>query len=234
MTRHPIARRRRILALAVAALMTTTAVSAAQPVRLEFPSQSSGVPAYARLELLIAGFDVPMTERWSAIVFYRNPDCVPPDFNLGQFFHLPGPNGPGAFGCELLVEGHELWANGPGQDAAPIYVHTRNAGPNMPVWFVATAELMPLLDSGSVTINQLRALRSLQRGVAWRYEESLYPNGSAPSPGITLRAEGRLDTRNRVFPGNRFTLDWHFHAERGEDEVTIQFYKPPPRNLPRR
>jgi hypothetical protein len=218
-------RRLPIFGMAVATLMAT-AVTAAEPVRLEFPSQSPGVPAYARLELLIPGFDVPMTPRWSAIVFYRDPACVPPDFDLGRFFHLPGPGGPGAFGCELLVEGHELWANGPGQDAAPMYAFSRNASPNMPVWFVSTAELLPLLDSGAVTIKQLQALPSLRKGVAWHYSESLYPNGSAPSPGITLRADGRLEAINRGTPGQQFKLRWHYHAARGEDEVVIKFHGP--------
>ncbi len=77
--------------------------------QLSFPQESPGVPAYARLELLVPNFDVPNNNRWAAIVFYRDPDCVPEDFNLGQFFHPPGDHGLGAYGCPLLIEGHEIW-----------------------------------------------------------------------------------------------------------------------------
>lgn len=185
------------------------------PVRLDFPSESPGVPAYARLELLIPDFDVPGNDDWAAIVFYRDPDCIPLNFDLGLFFHPPRPDGPGAFGCRLLVEGHEHWVNGPGEDMAPVYVHSRNAVPDLPVWFVDREELDELLAEGMVFIDQIEALPSLIRGHAWWFEESLQPNGSAPDPAISLSARGRLET------GGRFILDWHYHASASENEVVI-------------
>lgn len=190
------------------------------PVKLDFPTQSPGIPAYARLELLIPDFDVPNDDDWAAIVFYRNPDCIPSDFDLGQFFHFPGPDGPGAFGCELLIEGSELWANGPEEDPAPVYARSRSAGPDLPVWFVAWPELSALLDNGMVFLDEIEALPSLVRGQAWWFEESLHPNGSAPDPAISLTARGRLET------GGRFLLEWHYHASAGEDEVIIELESP--------
>lgn len=188
---------------------------------LEFPVVSPGIPAYARLELLIPGFDVPHDEHWAAIVFYRNPACVPPDFDLGQFFDLPGPAGLGAFGCELLVEGHEIWQNGPGQDLGPIYVRTRNATARLPIWFVKWSELRPLLESGQVYIGEIKSLPSLLRGEARWFEEALYPNGAASDPGLTMKAEGKLEG------GGKFGLSWHFQASANADEVVIRLEFPP-------
>ncbi len=186
--------------------------------QLDFPAESPGVPAYARLELLVPNFDVPNNNRWAAIIFYRDPSCVPPDFDLGQFFHLPGPDGLGAFACPLLVEGHEIWRNGPRQDLAPIYVRTRNAVPNLPIWFMAWQELQPVLESGQVFIDDIRDLPSLVRGRAHWYEEALYPNGAADIPGITLRSEGTLEG------GGAFRLNWHFLDQGAVDDVRIRLW----------
>ncbi len=189
--------------------------------QLDFPLESPGVPAYARLELLVPNFDVPNNKRWAAIVFYRDPACVPADFNLGRFFDFPGPQGLGAFACPLLVEGHEIWKNGPDSDLAPIYVRTRNAVPNLPIWFVAWHELKPILESGQVFIGDISRLPSLVRGSAHWYEEALYPNGTADIPGITLRSEGTLEG------GGKFRLKWHFTDQGAVDEVTIQLLRKP-------
>ncbi len=191
-----------------------------QPVaQLDFPLESPGVPAYARLELLVPNFDVPNNSRWAAIVFYRDPACVPQDFNLGQFFDPPSDAGPGAYACPLLVEGHEIWDTVPRPGLSPIYVRTRNAVPNLPVWYVAWDELRPILDSGQVFIGDIASLPTLIRGSAYWYEEALYPNGAADIPGITLRSEGTLED------GGRFWLRWHFTDKGAEDQVTIRLWR---------
>lgn len=194
--------------------------------RIDFPATSPGVPAYARLETLIPNFDVPNNNRWAAIVFYRSPDCVPADFNLGDFFDPPGPNGLGAFACPLLIEGHELWTNGPDLDVAPRYVISRNAVPKLPVWFVAWPELEPYLSSGHIDIEDLRNMPSLMRGYARRFDERLFPNGvpgmtgGADEPGISIRASGELEG------GGAFSLLWDY-ADFGEtDDVVIRFWRP--------
>ncbi len=195
-----------------------------QPVQLDFPIQSPGVPAYARLELLVPNFDVPNNNRWAAIVFYRDPACVPPDFNLGRFFDFPSDQGPGAFGCPLLVEGQEIWEEPPRPGLSPIYVRTRNAVPNLPIWFVAWDELRPILESGQVFIGDIAGLPSLVQGGAYWYEEALYPNGAAAIPGITLRARGTLED------GGEFRLTWHFTDQGAEDKVTIHLWGRPRRH----
>lgn len=191
--------------------------------RIDFPATSPGVPAYARLELLLPNFDVPNDRQWAAIVFYRDPDCVPPHFNLGDFFDLPGPQGLGAFACPLLIEGHELWANPSSSDIAPRYVFSRNAVPKLPVWFVRWDELSEQFETGGITMTDLRMMDSLIKGYASWFEEQLYPNGfpgrtgGADEPGISMRASGRLED------GRAFSLSWDY-AEFGEiDEVSILF-----------
>lgn len=210
-----------ILSMLPCATLQAQALPGQPGLQLEFPAQSPGVPAYARLELLVPNFDVPNNRRWAAIVFYRDPACIPPDFDMGQFFHLPGPEGLGAFACPLLVEGHEIWKNGPDADLAPIYVRTRNAVPKLPIWFVAWNELRPVLESGQVFIGDITGLPSLVRGSAYWYEEALYPNGAAEIPGITLRSEGTLED------GGRFRLKWHFTDQGAEDQVVIRLWRKP-------
>lgn len=185
--------------------------------RVDFPVNSPGIPAYARLELLVPNFDVPNNKRWAAIVFYRDPACVPDDFDLGSFFHPPDPGSLGAFACPLLIEGHEIWENGPQEDLAPRFVYSGNAVPNLPVWFVSSHELEPQLATGRITITDLRNMKSLVRGEASWFEERLYPNGSAADPGISLRARGLLED------GRRFSLVWDYADFGDVDDVRISF-----------
>lgn len=217
-----------LLALLLAGLAAAMPASAQsfpwQPAeRLDFPVNSPGVPAYARFEMLLPNFDLPNTRQWAAVVFYRDPACVPADFNLGDFFDLPGPGGPGAFGCPLLIEGHELWRNGQrAGDAAPVFVLSRNAVPDLPVWFVRWSELSDAMGDGELTITELEGLPSLLLGQASWFEERLYPNpvpgapGGADAPGISIRAEGVLET------GGRFELSWDYAGFGAVDRVRIR------------
>jgi hypothetical protein len=201
----------------VAVLPTQAQGLPGQPgVHLVFPAESPGIPAYVRINLNVDEFDVPNDGKWAALVFYRDPGCIPLDFDLGLFFDPPGPGGLGAFNCPILTEGLELWENGPGtDDVAPIYVRSRNATPGLPVWFVAWSEIQPILDTGHVFIGEIVALPSLIRGSARWFEEALYPGGAAADPSITIRAEGRLET------GGRFSLNWHNQSSTGEDDIAI-------------
>src|SRR5262245_37510173 len=72
----------------VAGRPETTAPSTS--VTLQYPSEDPGPPFYALIE---RGF-VPHTDDWAAIVFVRDPGCVPPGFNLLEQLAVPQ-----AFGC---------------------------------------------------------------------------------------------------------------------------------------
>ncbi len=136
-------------------------------VRLTLPDQDPGPPFYARL-----GVQFYEADGWIAIPFYRPPQCVPSGFNLLEFYHFPGPMGPGAFGCPLLQTGHVLT-----EGDAPLGTFPRSVvmeGTGIPVWFVRAADLAPYRLAGSLTMPELEAMHPL-KGVADRYHETLHP-----------------------------------------------------------
>jgi hypothetical protein len=108
----------------------------------------------------------------------------------------------------------------------PSYSLLRNVTPELPIWFVDSAELDGLLARGSFTIGEVAALPSLIRGRGWHFEEKLYPgsDGVNERPGITMNARGRLET------GGQFSFFWHDHPATGEDvfELSLDLRKRPP------
>ncbi len=173
-----------VLVLALVALVALVPTSQAQAAKkLAVPEQSPGAPYYARF----GGPPIaPHTERWAAIVFYRDPSCVPAGFNLLTFFA-----GPAAFRCPLTVEGFEIWENGPGRDPAPRMSKLREAG-GVPIWFVSWPELRAAAGDGVLTISELRALPSLVPGVASHFTETLHPTQSNKKGKINIHANGSL------------------------------------------
>lgn len=170
----------------VLAVLVSTGVSAetgVAAVRQTIPDEQAGPPFYARLDEAVI-----QTADWAAIPFYRDPACIPTDFNLIQFFDIPG-----AFSCTLTVDGLVIWKNGPPpQDQAPIHQSLRGTG-DVPVWFVSSAELEPAMSDGVLTIVELAALPSLQVGSADYFHETLHPTGGAQRGKIQLTASGVLD-----------------------------------------
>ncbi|MCC7361039.1 MAG: hypothetical protein IT317_16260 [Anaerolineales bacterium] len=165
---------------------TAVPAAEAEPVRLEANGE---VPFYARFgenEMFSDGQRV-------VVVFYRPPDCIPADFNLNQFFHLPGETGPGAFGCAPpTTTSVETWANGPEVDPAPLVAEMTGRGA-VPVWFLAETEVTALTADGVVTIGDLAALPSRLAGKASTYTELLHPSQTNAQPLIRFTAEGTLD-----------------------------------------
>lgn len=175
---------RLVVALVIAALAVglLPVGAATAKVRLAFPEEAPGPPFYARISTAGA----PQTEQWAAIVFYRDPSCVPASFNLLQSFDIPR-----VFGCPLAIEGFEIWENGPGQDPGPIQVKSRGLGA-VPVWFVSPAELAAAMADGVLTIGELSTLPSLQVGTADRFQEVLHPFQAAKHGKLTMTAFGTL------------------------------------------
>jgi hypothetical protein len=176
--------RRTLVALAAAlACAIGTGDAGMAAVRQSIPDEQAGPPFYARI-----GTEAIHTDEWAAIPFYRDPSCVPSDFNLMTFFDAPR-----AFSCALTVEGHVVWKNGPPpQDFAPIQQNLRGAGP-VPVWLVAWPELEAAMADGVLTIVELAALPSLQVGYADVFHETLHPAEAAKRGMIQLNARGTLD-----------------------------------------
>lgn len=183
------------------ALSLLPAGHAAANVNLAFPEETPGPPFYAR-----AIAPVPEGVDWVPIVFYRDPNCVPADFNLVSFFDIPR-----SFGCALTVEGFEIWENGPGQDPAPVEVKSSGLG-DVPIWFVGPAELDGALADGIVTIGELSALPSLIMGSAIRFQEVLHPSEAAKHGKLTITAAGSLSD------GRTFRL----HVSANQDAILRQ------------
>ncbi len=144
-----------------AAAISTSMVEAA--VRVEVPP-APGIPVYARTDF------IPHNEEWAAIVFYRDPACVRPNFNLLDLIDVPA-----VFGCPLTVAGFEIWENGPPPiDPAPLFTNLRGLG-HVPVWFVSWPDLQDEIADGVLTIADLESMDSLQRGDATFFAERLHP-----------------------------------------------------------
>lgn len=180
-----------------------------EPVRIE---SNGEVPFYARF-----GENETFSDgEWTVIVFYRSPDCIPADFNLNLFFHFPGTDGPGAFACAPpTTTSIEYWANDPQTDPAPLIAEMTGRG-DVPVWFIAQAEIETAMSDGVVTIGELAASPSLLKGRAANYTELLHPGQSNPQPLIQFKAEGMLED------GRSFMVDVSYGAPDVEDHTTIE------------
>lgn len=183
--------------------------AAKEPVRIE---SNGEVPFYARF-----GENETFSDgQWAVIIFYRSPDCIPTDFNLNQFFHFPGNDGPGAFACAPpTTTSVEYWANGPETDPAPLKAEMTGRGA-VPVWFFAQAEIEAAIADGVVTIGELAELPSRQIGTAATYTELLRPSQSNAQTLIQFKAEGTLED------GRSFSVDVSYGAPGVEDHTTIE------------
>ena len=159
------------------------------------PDSGGGVPAYARLETLPNGdVLVPNDGVWAAIIFYRDPECVPAEFNLLAFFDVPR-----AFGCGLTVEGFEVWRNGPlAGDLGPIQTVSHGLGA-VPIWFVKLDELQSGVSDGALTVGELGSMSSLKKGSGIFFRETLHPIDVAQQTMIQIVARGVLEEGGSFF-----------------------------------
>lgn len=155
-------------------------------VRLSIPDEDPGPPFYARVTSILNEFF--HDDGWLAIPFYRDPGCIPPDFNMLELFDFPGPDGPGAFACPLLMQGFMLI-----EPDAPLGTFPRQVvltGAAVPFWFVPWNEFQAAAIDGEVTIGELSALGPVI-GLADRYHEMLKPRET--DHAIVIDARGTLE-----------------------------------------
>ena len=182
-------RRTGLAVLVVAVLAAVSAIGLQANVLLQFsPTVGGGIPAYARIERLGDGHVLVHNDgHWAAITFYRDPSCVPPDFDLLGFFDAPR-----SFGCALTVEGFEIWRHGPwAGDAGPIQTVSFGLG-EVPIWFVETAELQDKVADDLLTLGELEACATLRKGVASSFKETLHPYPVAQQSKLQIVARGGL------------------------------------------
>jgi hypothetical protein len=206
---------------AVAAWMIVSSAVSAQ-VRIPFPSpQDPGGPVYTTIERGLPLHDGHV----AAVLFYRDPSCVPADFNLLDNQDVVGfPDNPRAFGCALTVDGFGIWTQGPPADIVPRHVVTRGTGA-VPIWFVAWPELEAAMADDVLTITELRALPSRRVGYASDFEEHrVLSSIDDPSDIVTtLALEGRAHGAMATAHG-LVLFEFSYSFERGRvRSVRVQF-----------
>ncbi|WP_374685828.1 hypothetical protein [Promineifilum sp.] len=180
--------RRMYKLLVVIVLLLVIVPTASASVRIDDNGQ---VPFYAR----IVRNEIIHNGRWAVIVFYRQPSCIPADFNMLDFFDFPDGTNLGAFDCQPpTTDNVTIWKNGPDVDFAPLKSMFRGLGA-VPVWFVKLNELEAAVADDVLTIGELAGLPSLMQGSAKAYRETLYPGESHPITGgsIQFNANGWLE-----------------------------------------
>jgi hypothetical protein len=162
-------------------------------VRTTFPSaEDPGIPFYARI------YDdyIAIVDGWAVVSFYRDPGCVPADFNLLAFFDVPA-----AFGCPHTVEGFSLWHGAPFA-GSPKIVQTQGTGA-VPYWFIPAEAVLEVIQDGVLTIGELAALPGRLVGHASHFTETLHPDpdpvggGGHPIDKLIQNAHGTLTDGRR-------------------------------------
>jgi hypothetical protein len=208
----------RALAALLVGLTTLVAGPMAQATtRVEVPEVNTP-PFYARLS---GGGGVgpfgPLPEQeyfrndeWAAIVFYRDPETVPKDFNLLQFFDFRIITGEVV--SRLTIDGFEIWQAfppTPESPSAPIAAKWNGLGA-VPIWFVPWPELEQAVTEGRLTTTDVSSMQP-KKGSASFYTEHLYPPESFEVPGIVIDARGYLDD-GTGFQFNTAVQDFDFRG----------------------
>jgi hypothetical protein len=212
----PTTRSYQLFGAALLALLAT--YSAPAQIRLGFPYPDPGGPVYARVERPF----LVHTSQLAAIVFYRDPTCVPATFNLLDNVDLEGFPGPSAraFQCPATVGGFQIWTTYP-MPGPPNQVFDLGTGA-VPVWFVAWRELEAALADDKLTIGELRSMQSLQIGHAIRFEGTSLLSPQAQLVQIRMTASGDL------LDGRQFEFQYAFSNGRVTD-IQIKLENPEPR-----
>jgi len=145
--------------------------------------ESPGPPFYARIQ---AGF-VPTNGEWAAVAFYRDPACVPEDFNLLAMFNTA------ALACPRYVTCTEIWND---RKVGPLYVQLLGLEP-VPIWFVSWAELEAAMVDGVLTVGELADLPSVLVGYATFYNEEQHPYPAIQQCHSSAVASGCLEDGRR-------------------------------------
>lgn len=190
-----------ISALTVAGVLSLFQIAAAEEglVRTTWPSaEDPGMPFYARVELLPPF--IFNDGEWAAIIFYRDPGCVPADFNLIKVFDVPA-----AFSCPHTVQGSSLW-HGAILNGAPKIINIGSSGA-VPVWFVPWEAVKDQAHPGGVlTVGDLQHIEGRLVGYADQYAEELQPHpdpafggGGHPNPKMIVNASGQLEDGRQFY-----------------------------------
>ena len=179
----------------------STDPSAARLIHTWTPEDDPGPPGYARHFALAE-------EGWVAMIFYRDPTCVPTGRNLLEFVDPPAESGPAAFGCGILVRGVTFWEQGPGVDFAPKLMIFRDE-PGMQIWFAPLTEFNEAAAGGTLTMAELESLDPLV-GTVEAYREVHHLD--QPAPQRVESAEFMAMAYGTLADGRSFDLELHVRA----------------------
>ncbi len=154
--------------------------------RVTVPDPDPGIPAYARAWPGLNQFF--HDGEWLAIPFYRAPSAIPANFNMLEFFHFPGPGGPGAFAAPTLLKGFFLIEPNAQLGTFPLISVT--TGDAIPVWFVRWSDYQAAMADNVVTIGEIQAMQPL-RGIANKFNETLKPR--VDDHLVVITAAGTLE-----------------------------------------
>jgi hypothetical protein len=177
----------RLKCLVVTLVALTLSMVARAQVHQQIPEDIQP-PVYAALD---RGF-MPHTEEWAVVIFYRNTDCVPADFNLLDLIDPP----PRPFLCALQIEGHSNWRSL--DDPYPSDSLFQGTGA-VPLWFVRWPELQEAVADDELTIAELAALPSLLKGSASFFLESIRNDIRGQRGGNEAVVAGGSLTDGRTF-----------------------------------
>ena len=124
---------------------------------------------------------------WVAIFFYRDLACIPADRNLLGGFDF------NAYGCQLLVDGFAIFSE---DSPAGPPIHQELHGQAVPWYFVSPADFALAAGDGVLTLPELEALPSLERGIARLFHETQLLGAAGAM--INVVAQGTLE------PGSHF------------------------------
>jgi hypothetical protein len=159
--------------------------------------EPSMFPFYSRTEppADVGGFGY-QADGWAAIVFYRDPACVPADFNLFDFYDFAFPR---VFFCDPTVSGFSLHHEPLGVTPPK---QSNLSGSAVPIWFVPSdGAFADAVAAGQLTIGELEAMPGLVKGTASHFREINHTVGSHPRTKIVISARGTLED------GRRFDYD---------------------------
>ena len=159
----------------------------AENVIIKHPEEGPGPPFYS---LIQPGW-FPMTDDWAAVPWFRDPNCVPPAFNILQFIDPP----PTPFFCTLMISAVEIWnTDPPDPSVGPLNISFKGMGA-VPIYFAHRSEVTAAMQDGVLTVGELQALPSLRVGYADRFsgaQQTGVARGRSGQGKINISAHGRL------------------------------------------
>lgn len=189
----------------------------------EIPADNPGPPWYTPVfggGPSLPGAYIPNDGTWAAVVFWRDPACIPPDFNLLQVFDPPA-----AFGCALTIEGRAWFRLG---EMLPTQERYNGLGA-VPVVFVLLSDLQQAMgDAASdpdadpdLYLGELTSLPSYNLGTAESFRTVIHNSSQAANPGHEV-----VDASGVIISGPLAgeTFAYH-HNERFDPETGIHSFQ---------